>query len=103
MKNIIHDWDDDKALTILRNCRKALENVKLEQKKNGKVVLLELVVPEGNLPHLSKIIDIEMLFFPGGRERTEKQYAELFAKAGLRLTRVIPTKSPYSVIEAEMG
>ncbi len=98
MKNIIHDWDDDKAITILRNCRKALDG-----KSNGKVVLLELVVPEGNVPHLSKIIDIEMLFFPGGRERTEKQYAELFAKAGLRLTRIVPTKSPYSVIEAEGG
>src|SRR6185312_4053903 len=95
MKNIIHDWDDDKAIPILRNCRKALEG-----KKHGRVVLLELVVPEGNVPHMSKILDIEMLFFPGGRERTEKQYAELFAKAGLSLTRIVPTKSPYSVIEA---
>lgn len=103
MKNIIHDWDDDKALTILRNCRKALEGNGSGQKKHGKVVLLELVVPEGNVPHMSKILDIEMLFFPGGRERTEKQYAELFAKAGLRLTRIVPTKSPYSVIEAEVG
>ena len=101
MKNIIHDWDDDKALIILRNCRKALEAG--SAKKNGKVVLLELVVPEGNTPHMSKILDIEMLFFPGGRERTEKQYAELFAKTGLRLTRIVPTKSPYSVIEAEVG
>ena len=100
MKNIIHDWDDDKALPILRNCRKALES---GGKKNGKVVLLELVMPEGNAPHLAKILDIEMLFFPGGRERTEKQYAELFAKAGLRLTRIVPTKSPYSVIEAEVA
>jgi hypothetical protein len=103
MKNIIHDWDDDKALTILRNCRKALDGGGSGQKKHGKVVLLELVVPEGNVPHMSKILDIEMLFFPGGRERTEKQYAELFAKAGLRLTRIVPTKSPYSVIEAEVG
>lgn len=100
MKNIIHDWDDDKALPILRNCRKALVD---GGKKNGKVVLLELVMPEGNVPHLAKILDIEMLFFPGGRERTEKQYAELFAKAGLRLTRIVPTKSPYSVIEGEVG
>lgn len=100
MKNIIHDWDDDKAIAILRNCRKALE---AGSAKNGRVVLLELVVPEGNVPHMSKIIDIEMLFFPGGRERTEKQYAELFAKAGLRLTRIVPTKAPYSVIEAELG
>lgn len=97
MKNIIHDWDDDKALTILRNCRKALDD-----KTNGKVLLLELVLPPGNTPHLSKILDIEMLVFPGGRERSEHEYADLFSRAGLRLTRVIPTKSPYSVIEAEV-
>jgi hypothetical protein len=66
-------------------------------------VLLELVVPPGDVPHMSKIIDIEMLFFPGGRERTEREYAELFAKARFRLTRVIPTKSPYSVIEARVA
>jgi hypothetical protein len=50
---------------------------------------------------MSKIIDIEMLYFPGGRERTEEECGELLAKAGFRLTRVVPTKSPYSVIEAE--
>ena len=52
---------------------------------------------------MSKIIDIEMLYFPGGRERTEQEYAELFAKAGFRLTRVVATKSPYSVIEGEVA
>jgi hypothetical protein len=95
MKNIIHDWDDPEAITILRNCRQALDG-----KKHGRVLLLELVVPEGNAPHMSKILDIEMLVFPGGRERTEKEYANLFSKAGLQQTRVIPTQSPYSVIEA---
>lgn len=95
MKNIIHDWKDDKALTILRNCTNALNG-----NKNGKVLLLELVLPPGNTPHLSKILDIEMLVFPGGRERSEQEYADLFKRAGLRLTRIIPTKSPYSVIEA---
>lgn len=52
--------------------------------------------------HPAKVIDIEMLFFTGGRERTEEQFRELFGKADLRLVRVIPTKSPYSVIEAEI-
>jgi ubiquinone/menaquinone biosynthesis C-methylase UbiE len=98
MKNIIHDWDDEKALVILKNCRRALEG-----KKNGRVVLLELVVPPGNTPHMSKVLDIEMLLFPGGRERTEQEYAEIFARGGFRLTRVIPTKSPYSVVEAELA
>lgn len=98
MKNIIHDWPDDRALTILRNCRAALKN-----KPDGRVILLEFIVPPGNAPHISKILDIEMLYFPGGRERTKEEYGELFAKAGLRLTRVVPTNAPYSVIEAEVA
>jgi hypothetical protein len=98
MKNIIHDWAEERALSILGNCRGALRG-----KPDGRLVLLELVVPPGDVPHMSKIIDIEMLFFPGGRERTEREYAELFAKAGFRLTRVVPTKSPYSLIEAAVA
>jgi hypothetical protein len=98
MKHIIHDWEDSKAITILQNCRKALKG-----KPTGKVVLLEFVVPTGNEPHMSKVIDIEMLFFPGGEERTEQEFRELFAKAGLRMTRVVPTKSPFCVIEAEIA
>lgn len=98
MKHIIHDWEDDKAITILRNCRNALAG-----KKNGKVVLLEFVVPPGNEPHPSKIIDIEMLFLPGGKERTEAEFRDLFARAGFQLTRIVPTKSPFSLIEAEVA
>lgn len=98
MKHIIHDWEDSKAITILGNCRKALQG-----KPNGKVVLLEFVVPAGNEPHMSKVIDIEMLFFPGGKERTEQEFRELFSKAGLRMTRIVPTKSPFCVIEAELA
>jgi hypothetical protein len=98
MKHILHDWTDARATIILRNCRRALEG-----KSNGKVVLLEFVVPPGNQPHPSKIIDIEMLFFPGGRERMEQEWRELFAGAGFRLSRIAPTKSPFSVIEAELA
>jgi hypothetical protein len=98
MKHIIHDWPDHRALIILRNCGTALQG-----QPHGKVVLLEFVVPGGNQPHPAKVIDIEMLFFPGGRERTEQEFAELFAQAGLRMTQVIPTKSPFNVIEAEAG
>jgi hypothetical protein len=96
MKSIIHDWDDERALVILGHCRRALHG-----KPNGRLILLEMVVPPGDQPHPVKVIDIEMLFFPGGRERTEGEYRELLAKAGFRLTRIIPTKSPFSVIEAE--
>jgi SAM-dependent methyltransferase len=94
MKHIIHDWDDEKALTILKNCAKHL-------KPRGKVILIEAVLSPGNEPNLGKWIDIEMFMMPGGRERTEEEFRELFAKAGLQLTRVLPTKSPLWVVEAQ--
>lgn len=100
MKHILHDWTDEQATTILRNCRRAFDN---QGKRSGKIVLLEFVVPPGNEPHPSKIIDIEMLFFPGGRERMEQEWRDLFAGAGFKLTRIVPTKSPFSVIEAEVA
>jgi hypothetical protein len=102
MKHILHDWTNEQTTTILRNCRRALD-AKPESKRTGKVVLLEFVVPLGNEPHPSKVIDIEMLFFPGGRERMEQEWRDLFAGAGFRLTQIVPTKSPFSVIEAELA
>ena len=96
MKNIIHDWSDEKALTILKNTRAALE----QRRENGKLLLLELVVPPGNDPHLSKLADIEMLVLPGGRERTEEEYRRLLSSGGFRLTRIVPTQSGQAVIEA---
>jgi hypothetical protein len=94
MKSIIHDWDDARAIAILKNCALSMRG------KNGKVILLELVVVPGNDPGLAKWIDLEMLAMAGGRERTEAEYAALFAQAGLRLSRVIRTGSPFCVIEA---
>jgi hypothetical protein len=93
MKHIIHDWDDERAAKILRNCAAAM-------KGKGRVVLLESVMTGPNEPGFVKWMDIEMLAMPSGRERTEAEFAELFAGAGLRLTRVVPTKSPVAVIEA---
>jgi ubiquinone/menaquinone biosynthesis C-methylase UbiE len=92
MKHIIHDWDDQRALSILRNCHRAMP-------EDGKLLLVEMVVPTGNEPHLSKIQDLEMMLSPGGLERTEGEYRELLAAAGFELTRIIPTASPMSVIE----
>jgi hypothetical protein len=102
MKHILHDWTDEQASTILQNCRRVMKNGTGGQTPS-KIVLLELVVPPGNEPHPSKIIDIEMLMLPGGRERMENEWRDLFAGAGFRLTRVIPTKSPFCVIEAELA
>lgn len=98
MKMIIHDWNDEKAAIILNNCRKALA-----QKPNGKLLLLEMVLPPGDQPHMAKLLDVEMLLFPGGHERTPEQYRQLFASSGLRLTRIIPTKSAMSIVEAQVA
>jgi hypothetical protein len=95
MKNIIHDWDDERSIAILRNVRQALGN-----QTGGKVLLLEFVLAAPNEPHLSKLADIEMLVLPGGRERSEPEYAALLSKSGFKLTRVVPTKAPACVIEA---
>jgi hypothetical protein len=94
MKHIIHDWPDDRAATILRNCREAVN-------PGGKLLLVELVLGSGNASDLGKILDLEMLVIASGRERTEAEYRELLAKAGWRLTRVLPTRSPAQLVEAE--
>jgi O-methyltransferase domain/Dimerisation domain len=93
MKHIIHGWDDERALKILKTIKKAM-------KPGARVLLVELVIKEGAGQDLGKLIDIEMLVSPGGKERTAGEYQELFAGAGLRLTRIVPTESPFSVIEA---
>jgi hypothetical protein len=66
---------------------------------DGKLLLVEMVVPKGNEPHFAKIQDLEMMLSPGGLERTESEYRELFAAAGFELRQIIPTASPMSVIE----
>jgi hypothetical protein len=94
MKHILHDWYDDKASVILKNIARAMGP------KKGKVILLESVIAAGNAPDLGKFIDIEMMLFPGGKERTEAEFGALFASAGFTLTKVVPTRSPVCVIEA---
>jgi len=93
LKAIIHDWDDDDAVAILRNVRTAIA-------ERGTVLLFEMVLPEGTPPHLGFLVDLEMLVSAGGRERTAGQYSELLARAGFELVRVIPTASPLSIVEA---
>ncbi len=93
LKHIIHDWKDPEAIKVLTNIRKAMSTY-------GRVLLVEAVVGDVNEPDFAKILDIEMLVSPGGKERTATEYADLFRHSGLKLSRVIPTRSPYSVIEA---
>ena len=93
MRWIIHDWDDEKSITILKNIRQVLP-------ENGKLLLFEAVVPASGEPHFSKFMDLIMLTMTGGRERTAKEYEDLLAKAGLKVTKVIPTNSFMSIVES---
>lgn len=91
MKYILHDWDDTSCVNILENCRAAMN-------EKGRVLVVDNVIPPGNDPGWGKLLDLQMLVI-GGRERTQKEFAALFAEAGLKLTRVIPTKCPLSIVE----
>jgi SAM-dependent methyltransferase len=95
LSHIIHDWNEDQCLTILGNCRKAM-------KPGAKLLIVEFVLPEGNTPHLGKLVDMVMLAIPGGEERTAGEYKTLLASAGLNMTRVLPTTSDVSIVEAEL-
>jgi SAM-dependent methyltransferase len=93
LKQIVHDWDDDRATQLLRNCHRALAPA-------GKLLLVEMVIPPDNRPNPAQAMDLNMLVMHGGRERTEAEYRRLLQASGFRLERVIPTHSPFSVIEA---
>jgi len=97
MKMVLHDWNDEQSLQILNNCRQAM-------KPGSKLLVIESVIPEEDTPHPGKYMDINMLAMTGGMERTEDEFASLFQKAGLKLSRVIHTHSPlFSIIEATKG
>jgi len=94
MKNIIHDWDDEHCIRVLSQCRRAMA-------PGGRVLIVDLVLSERPEAMLANLIDLEMLVMTsGGRERTEQEFSSLLERAGLRLARLIPTASPFSVIEA---
>jgi len=93
LKFILHDWNDEESVQILKNCRAAIA-------PDGRLVAVEMVVPEQIQPDFVHVMDLNMLVMTGGLERTAKEYETLFAKAGFRLSRVVPTESPFSVIEA---
>ena len=93
LKSVIHDWDDEESLAILRQCHRALQGP-------ARLLLVERVMP-ARAEQAPEVVlsDLHMLAMGGGRERTEAEYRALFAAAGVALTRVIPTPSPFSVIE----
>lgn len=94
MKFIIHDWNDEQSVTILKNLAKYAE-------PGAKVLLIETVVEEDDhLPSVSKLMDLNMLAMTGGKERTPSEYAALFEQTGFKLTNVILTPSPLQIVEA---
>ena len=93
MKHIIHEWDDERSDIILNHCREAMT-------ENGKVLVVESVISDAPESAFSKLLDIEMLVMkPGGRERTAAEFEALFAKAGLKLSQIVPTQSPVCIVE----
>lgn len=90
-KRIVHGWYDDGAAKMLRHCRKAMSD-------SGKLLVVEMVMPPGNEPFFGKWLDLLMLLI-GGMDRTEAEYNNLFAASGFKLTRIIPTSAPVSIIE----
>jgi hypothetical protein len=93
LRHIIHDWEEEKALTILHNCHQAMS-------AESKLLVIESIIPKGNDRFGGKFLDLVMLLIPGGKERTEDEYRELFDKAGFELTRVVPTETEVSILEA---
>jgi O-methyltransferase len=92
MKHIIHDWPDDLCLKILKSCRQGIN-------PGGKLLVVDQVIRPGNDFDPGKFLDLEMLIFPGGLERSEQQFRDLFAAAGWRLNRIIPTPAGISIVE----
>jgi hypothetical protein len=93
IKNIIPNWGDDEGVSILSNIRKVLPD-------NGKILLIEMVIDEGNLPSYGKVIDIQMMVcMHAGKERTLNEFRSIIEKAGLKIKKVVPTIAPFSVIE----
>lgn len=93
LKWIIHDWDDEAALRILENCRAAMT-------PTGRLLIVEILVPESSADAAPTRLDTTMLVFTGSRERTEHEYAALLDRAGFTLLKTTPTDSNFSILEA---
>jgi len=93
LKKVIHDWDDARALAILKACSRAMA-------PGATLLLIEPVIAPGNEPSFAKLLDLFMLVWPGGRERTESEHVSLLAGAGLELRKGVATTSALSILEA---
>ncbi len=96
MSRILHDWPDEKAATILANCRKAISD-------KGTLLIRDAVIPEGDTPSRGKQLDLTMLYMLGGMERTEKEWRSLLHRSKFELNEIIRTGQPFDLIEATPG
>lgn len=94
LKHILHDWDDDRSLVILKHCLNALN-------ENGRILICEMLVNDQPEGVIAKLVDIDMMVGPGGKERTEEEFKTLLSKAGFRLDKIIPTQGPIYLLEAK--
>jgi len=93
MKNVIHDWEDERAHKTLVNCRRAVP-------KDGALLLAEWSLPDNDLPGAGRFMDIAMMVLTGGKERSVDEYRELLGAAGFRLTKTVAVPGDFSIIEA---
>ncbi|GGX93670.1 methyltransferase [Streptomyces hiroshimensis] len=93
LKHILHDWNDEDCLRILRAIRAAIV-------PGGTLLAVDAILPPGNDPHFAKMVDIIMLACLRGRERTEEEFRSLLGEAGFRVNRIVPTETFSSIIEA---
>jgi hypothetical protein len=96
LSHIIHDWDEDQCLAILTHIRRVMNPA-------ARLLIAEMVLPAGDEPHPGKMLDMAMLVWPGGQERTLAEYDHLLSKAGFHLTRVVPTNSAVNIVEAVLA
>ena len=93
LRHVLHDWDDERAAVILRNCQQTM-------KPTSRLLIVESLVPPGNGPSSAKLLDLAMMVLAGGMERTEAEYRALLEATGCTLTRILPTGAGVSVLEA---
>lgn len=93
MSHILHDWNDEQCLVILKNVRAA-------SRPGTTLLVFDAVIPPGNDPDFGKLMDLNMMALITGRERTAEEFRDLLGKAGFRVIRIVPTKSSVSIVES---
>ena len=92
LSHVLHNWDDEKCLQILKNCHRAML-------PGARLLLVEIVIPPGNEFSIGKLLDLEVFVMGGGQERTASEFQDLLAAAGFVFSKIMPTAESISLIE----